>query len=126
MKTQYLSATLCALLLVTSMSYAQTDHSDHSQHQAQPTYVAPEQKGELAKLPEVPASGMARENGFDERSRMESISSSDALAQQCAMGTRGMLMLDNKTWEKCGGKPKGAAEGANDKGAAAAGGHAGH
>lgn len=110
MKTSNLLVSICSLLLASSMAYAQTDHSDHSQHQAQPTYVAPEQKGELAKLPEVPASGMARENGFDERSRMESISSSDALAQQCAMGTRGMLMLDNKTWEKCGGKPKGAAE----------------
>jgi len=33
-------------------------------------------------------------------------------ASLCAQGSRGLIMLDNETWEKCGGKPDGAAQGA--------------
>jgi hypothetical protein len=33
------------------------------------------------------------------------------LATLCAQATRGLIMLDNATWEKCGGKPEGASKG---------------
>ena len=31
---------------------------------------------------------------------------------QFSQGSRGIVMLDNETWKKCGGKPEGAAQGA--------------
>jgi hypothetical protein len=59
----------------------------------------------------MPASGKAREAGFNDCYVMEPTSSRDEIATQCAQGTRGLIMLDNATWERCGGKAKGASKG---------------
>ena len=115
MKANYRHYIYCVLLFSVALTHAETDHSgdkmDHSQHQTKPAYTAPVQKGELAPLSEMPASGVARESGSDGRYLMEPTSASDTLQQLCAKGTRALVMLDDKTWEKCGGKPQGAAEG---------------
>jgi hypothetical protein len=42
---------------------------------------------------------------------MEPTSARYDIATQCAQGARGLIMLDNATWERCGGKPKGASKG---------------
>lgn len=119
MNISYKVLVMCATFITTQLAYAQTDHSghqmDHSQHQTKPTYSAPAPKGELSVLPKMPASGEARETGSDGRNLMEPTSASDNLAQQCAKGSRALVMLDNRTWAKCGGKPEGAAQGPEDK-----------
>ena len=93
-----------------SNGFAQTDHSQHQQH-TKPTYTAPKVKAQPETLSKIPASGKSREAGYDNRYIMETTSSKDTLLQNCAKGTRGIVMLDNKTWARCGGKPEGAAQG---------------
>ncbi len=61
----------------------------------------------LKRLSALPASGKGREAGFDGKYAMEATSSKDTLATQCAKATRGIVMVDNATWARCGGKPKG-------------------
>lgn len=111
MKTIAHTLFVTVLLASSQLLYAQTDHSAHGKHQAKPAYTAPKHKGQLDALPSIPDSGKAREAGADDRYIMETTSSGDSLAQKCAKGTRGIVMLDNKTWQRCGGKPKGAAQG---------------
>lgn len=60
-----------------------------------------------AKLDIVPVSGIAREGGYDNSFMMESTSAGNSLQTRCAQASRGIIMLDNATWEQCGGKPKG-------------------
>jgi hypothetical protein len=38
---------------------------------------------------------------------MESTSVHDSVAAQCAKASRGLVMLDNAAWARCGGKPQG-------------------
>ena len=111
------------LLLPVSVSYAEEmDHSqhmnmDHSSMQHAPSKSmskAPVKKGQLQQLKELPASGKAREAGSDGRYAMESTSAGNDIQTQCAQASRGLVMVDNKTWEKCGGKPKGWSEGPGD------------
>ena len=42
---------------------------------------------------------------------MEPTSARYSLATRCAQASRGLIMLDNATWKRCGGKPEGAARG---------------
>ena len=87
------------------------DHSghnmDHSGHDMTYKGAKGQASGTLKKLDAVPTSGKAREAGFDDKYPMETTSAKDSLAEKCAKGSRGLIMLDNKTWEKCGGKPQG-------------------
>lgn len=89
------------------MDHAQMNHGE-MKHDDMMLNKKPDSR-ELAKLSKIPASGKAREGGADGRYVMESISVSDSLASQCAKASRGLMMLDNASWEKCGGKPEGAA-----------------
>lgn len=109
-----------------NLQAAEMDHSkmkdmNHSNMMKQ---AAPKpEKGKLAMVKEQPASGKARESGSDGRSYMEPTTVKNSLATQCAQASRGIVMLDNKTWARCGGKTKGVAEGPKP---AKGGGHSGH
>lgn len=119
-KQQY---TLITFSLLTLFMYgsnaAEMDHSqhmnmDHSTMQHAPSNqmsMKPSQHGKLQRLSEMPASGKAREVGSDGRYAMETTSVSDDIQTKCAKATRGLMMVDNKTWAQCGGKPKGWSEG---------------
>ena len=113
-----------------AMDHSQMQHGemDHSgMHGAGYQAGSKPSSGSLAKLDEVPASGKAREAGYDGRYAMESITANESTAEKCAKGSRGLLMVDNATWVRCGGKPKGWAEGTKQKaGAAPHAGHEGH
>ena len=83
---------------------------DHSKMSKMP---APKVKaGKLKILKKMPESGKVREGGYDSSNAMEPTSVRDTLARRCALASRGIIMLDNATWKRCGGKPKGAARGA--------------
>lgn len=108
------------LVFSLSISYAaEMDHSqhmnmDHSRMQHAPSELMktlPTKQGQLQKLSEMPASGKAREAGSDGRYAMETTSVNDDIQAKCAKASRGLVMVDNKTWAQCGGKPKGWSEG---------------
>ena len=119
-KIKTLMMAISLVMLPTSIGYAaEMDHSQHEgmdhsnmQHAPnQPTYTTKVRKGKLQNLPELPASGKAREAGSDGRYAMEPTSVNDNIRTKCAKATRGLVMVDNKTWAQCGGKPKGWSEG---------------
>ena len=62
------------------------------------------------KLVTMPASGKAREGGYDDRYVMESTDVSNALQIRCAQASRGLVMMNNAEWSRCGGKPEGAVQ----------------
>ena len=68
----------------------------------------------LTKLQTMPPSGKSREAGYDDRYVMESTSAEDSIATHCAQASRGLVMVDNATWVKCGGKPEGWSKGIGD------------
>lgn len=94
-----------------AMDHTAMDHSamDHDAMNDDNVGQGIKSAGEtLEKVGVMPASGKAREAGADGRYLMEPTSVHDNLAAQCAKASRGLVMLDNVTWAKCGGKPKGA------------------
>lgn len=94
-----------------SIAAEEMDHSQHEMHMnTKPAYQDSGTKGELDALAATPESGKSREAGFDKRYTMEPTSAGDKLADLCAKGSRGLVILDRQTWEKCGGAPKGAPE----------------
>ena len=99
------------------MDHSQHMNMDHSSMQhapSKPMYKGQAQEGQLERLSEMPASGKAREAGSDGRYAMEATSVSDDIQTKCAKASRGLVMVDNKTWGQCGGKPKGWSEGVGD------------
>ena len=68
------------------------------------------EKETLQKLSAIPASGKAREGGFDGRYVMESKDVSNPLPTRCAQASRGLVMMSNEEWSRCGGKPDGAVQ----------------
>jgi hypothetical protein len=95
--------------LAAEMNHSRMDHSAMG-HDMAAMKSAP-MKGSLSTLREIPASGRAREAGSDGRYAMEPTTTANSLATQCAQASRGLIMLDNATWESCGGKPRGASMG---------------
>lgn len=83
------------------------DHAQHSMHD-QPAAM-PQKHSALQPLEAMPASGKAREGGYDGRYVMESTGHALSAAERCAQASRGLRMLDNASWADCGGKPQGAA-----------------
>lgn len=113
---------LVMIATILSVSVGNTAEMDHSQHMnmdhssmqqapSKPMSKVPVKRGQLQKLSELPASGKAREAGSDGRYAMEPTSVNDNIRTKCAKATRGLVMVDNKTWAQCGGKPKGWSEG---------------
>jgi len=97
-----------------NMDHSQHMNMDHSNMQhtpSEPMKILPVKQGQLQRLSEMPASGKAREAGSDGRYAMEATSVNDDMQTKCAKATRGLVMVDNKTWAQCGGKPKGWSEG---------------
>ena len=104
------------MLATTTSNAAEMDHSkmDHSGHNMHgPAIGQPKSgaTGKLKNLSTMPPSGRAREAGSDGRYAMESTTVDSSLEVKCAQATRGIIMLDNATWKRCGGKPKGASMG---------------
>jgi len=105
--------------LSSSAIAAEVDHSkmDHSKmgHGMNGPKVAQQKstkKGSLNLLSAMPPSGRTREAGSDGRYAMEATSTTTRMSEKCAQATRGLIMMDNTTWKRCGGKPKGASMGA--------------
>ena len=101
-----------SLLMLSPVMAAEMDHSqhqgmDHSQYMKQQSKV----KGRLDVLSTMTKSGEAREAGYDGKYQMEPTTINDSVMTQCAKASRGLIMVDNKTWKKCGGKPAGWAKG---------------
>ena len=89
-------------------------HHDHympdtASGYVQPSGVAEPQK--LQRLQKMPPSGKSREAYFDDTVFMNTLSPEHSLEEQCALASRGLIMLDNASWERCGGKPEGWSKG---------------
>lgn len=134
MKNYIILSVSAAALFFVGGTYAQSsilessmdhdmDHGQHNMHK-QKKSESPLLKHTVKKLKQVPASGESREAGFDSSHVMEHSDVNDQLARKCAQASRGIIILDNKSWESCGGKPKGVASAKLDKKAAS--GHDGH
>ncbi len=90
-----------------AMDAAQHDVSEHLHHgsmAAKSTVLTP---GNLERLKQLPASGKSREANYDGTYYMHNTAYDQALAVRCALASRGLIMLDNESWNKCGGKPVG-------------------
>lgn len=61
----------------------------------------------MKKLTTLPDSGVSREAGYDNTYIMASTHVNDDLNLKCAQASRGLIMLDNASWNACGGKPNG-------------------
>ncbi len=110
---KFLVGASAIMALTTSGSMQAADPHAGMDHSKMSKMPAPEVKaGKLKSLKTVPASGKAREGSYDGRYAMEPTSNRATLARRCALASRGIIMLDNATWKRCGGKPKGAARGA--------------
>ncbi len=104
-----------ASVLATEMDHSAMDHSKMNRSSmidgASLANTAEVQgKATLQKLAVMPASGKAREGGYDSRYAMESTDVSNALVAQCAQASRGLVMMNNAEWSRCGGKPDGAVQ----------------
>jgi hypothetical protein len=106
--------TMMALLVIgIPVQAAEMDHSkmNHSQmiHDTSLTDAQKAMdKAALQKLATIPASGKAREGGYDRRYAMESTDVANTLSIRCAQASRGLVMMNNVEWSRCGGKPDGA------------------
>ena len=94
-------------VIAAEMDHSQHQGMDHSQHMK----AKPKVKGRLDVLTTMTKSGEAREAGYDGKYAMEPTTINDSMMTQCAKASRGLIMVDNKTWEKCGGKPQGWSKG---------------
>jgi hypothetical protein len=126
MKKILLKILLIPVLSLLVIGLAQAAEMDHAQmdHSKTMHMMAPKpKKGKLDMVKEQPASGKAREAGSDGRYHMEPTSVKNSLATRCAQASRGLILLDNKTWTRCGGKTRGVAVGPRP---VQGGGHSGH
>lgn len=107
------SMALTIIFALPLVAAAEMDHSKMGHGMNGPKVVMQKsvKKGQLSRLPEMPTSGRAREAGSDGRYAMEPTSIRTRRSEKCAQATRGLVMLDNAAWKRCGGKPKGAAMG---------------
>ncbi len=94
----------------TEMDHSHMDHGAMQHNAAEPapmdhTMMNMEEAAPLPMLATPPASGKAREAGFDGTEIMESTSADASLAVQCAQASRGLIVVDRATWAQCTGKP---------------------
>jgi len=71
----------------------------------------PEATPALPRLNALPPSGKSREANFDNSYFMQSTALEQPLEVKCALASRGLIMLDNDSFQKCGGKPIGWSKG---------------
>lgn len=93
------------------MNHDMMDHSkiDHQSMSNKAPAGNPDAAG-LRSLSIMPPSGKAREGGYDNRYVMESTDVAIPLPIRCAQASRGLVMISNEEWSRCGGKPDGAAQ----------------
>ena len=94
-----------------SENHAEHDMSEHAHHDMPMTKTSPSSSMSLERLQQLPASGKSREANYDGTSFMHTTSPEQSLEVRCALATRGLMMLDNESWKKCGGKPIGWSKG---------------
>lgn len=101
---------LPTVTVAAEMDHSKMDHSKMGHGMNGPKMPQPKavKKGSLNSLSAMPPSGRAREAGSDGRYAMEATSTRTRFSEKCAQATRGLIMLDNASWKRCGGKPKGA------------------
>lgn len=102
-------------VLAAEVDHSKMDHSSMSRssmlHDSSLAVISKNQgKAELQKLAAMPASGESREGGYDDRYVMESTDVSNVLKIRCAQASRGLVMMNNTEWSRCGGKPEGAVQ----------------
>jgi len=96
---------------VAEMDHSHMDHAAMERSAAEPAPMdhskmnMMEEAAPLPMLATPPASGKAREAGFDGTELMESTSADASLAVQCAQASRGLIVVDRATWAQCTGKP---------------------
>ena len=104
---------------------SQNNHADHQpmvndQHHNHEAMRSDVQAGsssgsaaalDLPRLNALPPSGKSREANFDNTYFMHNTALEQPLEVKCALATRGLIMLDNRTFQKCGGKPAGWSKG---------------
>ena len=92
------------------MEKMQHDMADHAQH-GKPGTKTMASSESLKKLKQLPPSGKSREANYDGSYYMHNTSLEQTLEARCALASRGLMMLDNESWKKCGGKPTGWSKG---------------
>ena len=88
-----------------SMKAEEMDHSKMTRESSQMpnhnsgknTQVSPV----LVILKQAPASGKAREAGYDNNYNMKQTTTEVNLSEKCALASRGIIMLDRASWKKC-------------------------
>lgn len=70
-------------------------------------YHAESDSGVLKMLKKLPASAEARAGGYEGRYRMISTGMEISIENKCSLASRGLIMLENRAWQTCGGKPEG-------------------
>ena len=120
MNKQMKKITLILTIIISGIfsTYILAEQIDHSKHQMVDHSKMQKKQAmkkmiskRLQQMDEIPVSGKSREAGFDKKYTMESTINKNNLSERCAQASRGLVMLDNKEWEKCGGKVKGTAMG---------------
>ncbi len=101
-----------APVLAAEMDHSKMDHSKMIHDTSLTATSKIQEKAALQKLAAMPASGKVREGGYDGRYIMESTDVANALSARCAQASRGLVMMNNAEWSRCGGKPDGAVQAA--------------
>jgi hypothetical protein len=98
-----------------TMPQTESHHADHdmgSMEHDMKTSMAPVHSTiKLEPLTQLPPSGKSREAGYDGSYMMENTSINLSIKARCALASRGLIMLDNDSFQKCGGKPIGWSKG---------------
>ena len=115
-------------VLAAEMDHSKMNHSNMIHDRSLTSTSKSQATAELQKLAVIPTSGKAREGGYDDRYVMESTDVADALPVRCAQASRGLVMINNAEWARCGGKPDGAVQASRSTTGKAmtSGEHAGH
>lgn len=105
------------IAVAAEVDHSKMDHSKMGHGMNGPKIPQPKavKKGSLKSLSTMPSSGRAREAGSDGRYAMEATSTRTRFSEKCAQATRGLIILDNASWKRCGGKPKGVSMGIANK-----------
>jgi hypothetical protein len=109
----YLVTTLLVIgfpVLAAEMDHSKLNYSEMMHDTSLTTASKTMEKAALQKLVTMPASGKVREGGYDGRYVMESTDVNNALSIRCAQASRGLVVMSNAEWSRCGGKPDGAAQ----------------
>lgn len=110
--TLFLMTTLFPAILYAAqpmMEHNMTDHSGMTDHKMESEHM-PVQEGmsdaqespSLSVLDKAPASGKAREAGFDNSYFMKQTTVEASDEEKCVLASRGIVMLDRQGWKKCG------------------------